>query len=74
MPGIGAFFYSAAAIPSYPFFLLALFTVACGFAMLQVVVNPYISVLGKPETSSSRLVFVQAFSSVGTTVAPEFGK
>ena len=72
--GIGALmFYPAAAFPSYAFFLVALFTMAAGFALLQVAINPYVSVLGKPETSSSRLVLVQAFNSVGTTVAPYFG-
>ena len=72
--GIGALmFYPAAALPSYAFFLVALFTMAAGFALLQVAINPYVSVLGKPETSSSRLVLVQAFNSVGTTVAPYFG-
>jgi FHS family L-fucose permease-like MFS transporter len=46
---------------------------AAGFALLQVAINPYVSVLGKPETSSSRLVLVQAFNSVGTFLAPYFG-
>ena len=72
--GIGALmFYPAASFPSYSFFLLALFTMAAGFALLQVAINPYVSVLGKPETSSSRLVLVQAFNSVGTFLAPYFG-
>ena len=72
--GIGAMmFYPAAALPSFSFFLIALFTMAAGFALLQVAINPYVSVLGPSETSSSRLVLVQAFNSVGTTVAPYFG-
>jgi len=72
--GIGAMmFYPAAALPSFSFFLVALFTMAAGFALLQVAINPYVSVLGPSETSSSRLVLVQAFNSVGTTVAPYFG-
>jgi len=72
--GIGALmFYPAAALPSFAFFLVALFTMAAGFALLQVAINPYVSVLGPSETSSSRLVLVQAFNSVGTTIAPYFG-
>jgi FHS family L-fucose permease-like MFS transporter len=72
--GIGALmFYPAASVPSYTFFLAALFTMAAGFALLQVAINPYVSVLGKPETASSRLVLVQAFNSVGTFLAPYFG-
>jgi FHS family L-fucose permease-like MFS transporter len=72
--GIGALmFFPAAAIPSYEFFLVALFTMAAGFALLQVAINPYVAVLGKAETSSARLVLVQAFNSVGTFIAPYFG-
>jgi FHS family L-fucose permease-like MFS transporter len=40
---------------------------------LQVAANPYVSVLGEPETASSRLTMTQAFNSLGTTVAPFFG-
>jgi MFS transporter, FHS family, L-fucose permease len=32
-----------------------------------------VAVLGKPETSSSRLTLTQAFNSLGTTIAPLFG-
>jgi len=72
--GLGALmFYPAASLPSFAFFLVALFTMAAGFALLQVAINPYVSVLGPSETSSSRLVLVQAFNSVGTTIAPYFG-
>ena len=35
--------------------------------------NPYVAILGKPETSSSRLTLTQAFNSLGTTIAPLFG-
>lgn len=63
----------AAAIPSFPVTLLALFVIACGIALLQVAANPYVAVLGKPETSESRLTLVQAFNSMGTFFAPYFG-
>lgn len=68
-----AMFYPAAAVPSYPLFLTALFILASGITLLQVAANPYVAVLGKPETASSRLNLTQAFNSLGTTVAPFFG-
>ncbi len=72
--GVGAFlFYPAASVPSYPLFLTALFVLASGITLLQVAANPYVAVLGKPETASSRLNLTQAFNSLGTTVAPFFG-
>ena len=66
-------FYPAAAAHYYPLFLFALFVLAAGITILQVAANPYVSVLGKPETASSRLTMTQAFNSLGTTVAPFFG-
>jgi FHS family L-fucose permease-like MFS transporter len=72
--GIGClFFYPAAGLRSYPLFLLALFILAAGITLLQVAANPYVVVLGKPETASSRLTLTQAFNSLGTTIAPYFG-
>jgi len=57
----------------YGLFLLALFVLASGVVIVQVVANPLISLLGKPETAHSRLTFAQAFNSLGTTVFPFFG-
>lgn len=63
----------AAQIPSYGVTLAALFVIACGIALLQVAANPYVAVIGPPETSESRLTLVQAFNSMGTFFAPYFG-
>ena len=63
----------AARIPSYEVTLIALFVVACGIALLQVAANPYVAVIGPPESSESRLTLVQAFNSMGTFFAPYFG-
>jgi MFS transporter, FHS family, L-fucose permease len=72
--GIGAFlFVPAASAPSYPLFLAALIVLAAGITCLQVAANPYVTVLGKPETASSRLNLTQAFNSLGTFLAPFFG-
>jgi len=66
-------FYPAAALVSYPFFLVALFVVGLGFAMLQIAANPYVTILGPERTASSRLNLSQAFNSFGTTIGPIIG-
>ena len=72
--GLGAFlFVPAATVASYPLFLGALIVLAAGITCLQVAANPYVAVLGKPETASSRLNLTQAFNSLGTFLAPFFG-
>jgi FHS family L-fucose permease-like MFS transporter len=72
--GLGAFlFVPAASAPSYPLFLIALIVLAAGITCLQVAANPYVTVLGKPQTASSRLNLTQAFNSLGTFLAPFFG-
>src|SRR5271154_545764 len=70
----GAFlFLPAATAASYPLFLTALLVLAAGITGLQVSANPYVDLLGKPETASSRLDLTQAFNSLGTTIAPKIG-
>src|SRR5215470_1533656 len=70
----GAFlFVPAASAASYPLFLTALLILAAGITGLQVSANPYVDLLGKPETASSRLDLTQAFNSLGTTIAPKLG-
>jgi MFS transporter, FHS family, L-fucose permease len=66
-------FVPAASAASYPLFLTALVILACGITGLQVAANPYVDLLGKPETASSRLDLTQAFNSLGTTLAPKIG-
>lgn len=63
----------AARMPSYGITLTALFIIASGITLLQVAANPYVAVVGSPETASARLNLVQAFNSLGTTLAPLFG-
>jgi FHS family L-fucose permease-like MFS transporter len=72
--GVGAFlFVPAASAPSFALFLVALIVLAAGITCLQVAANPYVTVLGKPQTASSRLNLTQAFNSLGTFLAPFFG-
>src|ERR1700712_3896007 len=63
----------AARLPSYGVTLVALFIIASGITLLQVAANPYVAVVGPPQTASARLNLVQAFNSLGTTLAPLFG-
>ena len=64
----------AASLPSYWVTLISLFTVSCGIALLQVAANPYVAVIGSPETSESRLTLVQAFNTTGDVLAIVFGR
>jgi FHS family L-fucose permease-like MFS transporter len=66
-------FIPASKTATYGIFLFALFVLASGVVIVQVVANPLISLLGKPETTHSRLTFAQAFNSLGTTVFPIVG-
>jgi FHS family L-fucose permease-like MFS transporter len=71
---LGSFlFIPAASMVSYPLFLTALVILAAGITGLQVAANPYVVVLGKPQTASSRLDLTQAFNSLGTTIGPKIG-
>jgi len=70
----GAFlFIPAASAASYTLFLGALMVLAAGITVLQVAANPYVAVLGPPQTASSRLNLTQAFNSLGTTIGPWIG-
>jgi FHS family L-fucose permease-like MFS transporter len=66
-------FIPASQTATYGLFLFALVVLASGVVVVQVVANPLISLLGKPETAHSRLTFAQAFNSLGTTVFPVVG-
>lgn len=66
-------FIPAASVPSFPLFLVAMTVLAGGMTVLQVSANPYVSILGPPQTASSRLNLTQAFNSLGTTIAPYLG-
>lgn len=66
-------FIPASQTATYGVFLFALFVLASGVVIVQVVSNPLISLLGKPATAHSRLTFAQAFNSLGTTVFPIVG-
>jgi FHS family L-fucose permease-like MFS transporter len=73
MAGSALVFVPAARLESYGVFLVALFLLASSITLLQVAANPYVTVIGPVRTASSRLNLVQAFNSMGTTLAPLFG-
>ncbi len=66
-------FIPASQNATYSLFLFALFILASGVVIVQVVANPLISLLGPAATSHSRLTFAQAFNSLGTTIFPIVG-
>jgi len=69
----GCLLFYPAATQGFAIFLLALFTLACGITVLQVAANPFVTVMGKPETASRRLTLTQAFNALGTAIAPALG-
>ncbi len=66
-------FQPAASARWYPFFLLALFVMACGQCVLEVAANPYVTVLGPTESAARRLNVAQAFNAVGAVLTPVLG-
>ena len=66
-------FIPASRTATYGLFLFALFVLASGVVIVQVVSNPLISLLGPARTVHSRLTFAQAFNSIGTTIFPRVG-
>ena len=66
-------FLPASILITYPLFLLALFIVGCGLALLQVAINPYLGALGPANTGASRLNLAGGFNSIAGTLAPKVG-
>ncbi len=65
-----AIFIPAAKMVSYPLFLVALFTIGLGFALMQIVANPFVINLGNPNKGAARLNFAGGINSLGTTLGP----
>lgn len=63
-------FIPAAYMLTFGFFLVALYIIASGLAFLETAANPYVTVLGSPETSVQRLNFSQSFNGVALVVGP----
>jgi FHS family L-fucose permease-like MFS transporter len=63
-------FVPAAAAKSYPMLLSSLFIVGLGFALQQIVANPYVIALGNPATGSHRVSLAGGVNSFGTAIGP----
>ncbi len=66
-------FLPAADTRQYIYFLGALFIIACGLAFLETAANPYVTILGPPETATQRLNFSQSFNGLAAFLAPVVG-
>lgn len=66
-------FQPAATARWYPFFLLALFVMACGQCVLEVAANPYVTVLGPVDSAARRLTTAQVFNALGSVLTPILG-
>src|SRR6266404_6849076 len=70
----GSVVYSSGVGKTVLFFLFALFIMACGQGVLEVAANPYVTILGPPESSERRLNLAQSFNAVGAVVTPIIGR
>lgn len=69
--GLGSLlFIPGANLMSFPVFLVALFVIGCGLAMLETSANPYAAELGDKATAASRLNLAQSFNGLGCILAP----
>jgi FHS family L-fucose permease-like MFS transporter len=66
-------FIPASIIGAYGFFLFALFVMSSGQSFLEVGANPYVTILGPPESSAGRLNLAQSFNAVGAALVPTLG-
>src|ERR687890_745506 len=68
---LGAFiFVPAAYTRTYEIFLIGLFTIGVGLAILQTAANPYITVLGPKERAAQRISIMGIFNKAAGILAP----
>ncbi|MEO6722008.1 MAG: sugar MFS transporter [Ferruginibacter sp.] len=68
---LGAFIFIPAALTrTYEIFLVGLFTIGAGLAVLQTAANPYITVLGPIERAAQRFSIMGIFNKGAGIVAP----
>lgn len=65
--------YPSAEMASFPLFLFSFFVLASGLTFLETAANPYVTVLGEPQTSAFRINLAQSFNGVGTIIGPIIG-
>jgi len=68
---VGAFIFVPAALTrTYEIFLLALFTIGAGLAVLQTAANPYITILGPKESAAQRISIMGICNKGAGIIAP----
>ena len=68
---LGAFIFVPAALTrTYEIFLVGLFTIGTGLAILQTAANPYITVLGPKESAAQRISIMGVFNKGAGIIAP----
>ena len=68
----GFLFFPAAIVKSYWVYLCVFFIIATGMCFLETAANPYVTVLGTPETAIRRLNLAQSFNGLGAFIAAMF--
>ena len=68
---LGAFIFVPAALTrTYEIFLIALFTIGAGLAVLQTAANPYITILGPKESAAQRISIMGICNKGAGIIAP----
>lgn len=68
---VGAFIFLPAAFTrTYEIFLLGLFTMGAGTAILQTAANPYVTILGPKERAAQRISVMGIFNKAAGILAP----
>lgn len=68
----GLLFFPASLIKTYWVYLCVFFIIATGMCLLETAANPYVTVLGKPETAIRRLNLAQSFNGLGAFISAMF--
>lgn len=68
----GLLFFPAAEVKSYGVYLCIFFVIATGMCFLETAANPYVTVLGDPQTAPRRLNLAQSFNGLGAFISAMF--
>ena len=68
----GLLFFPAALMKSYGVYLCIFFVIATGMCFLETAANPYVTVLGEPQTAPRRLNLAQSFNGLGAFISAMF--
>ena len=68
----GLLFFPAAQVKSYGVSLCIFFVIATGMCFLETAANPYVTVLGDPQTAPRRLNLAQSFNGLGAFISAMF--